>query len=656
IEELNEAVRGIDIHPLSVQIAKTTMLIAYGKEVINAKSPIFIDIMLANTILLPQGIGDMFGSEFLMEIDDAKIPLTTEIFNSIEIYDKAVAVADDLANRQGEVLTQATFEANLKNKLGGLEIDGQSREGFYKIYEKFKSVKDIGRDSIWRFILQNLYKPYFLKEKFDYVICNPPWFTYKDIKNNIYRETLAKLADEYNVKPASGKNFTNLEIAAIFMAHCSDYFLKESGEIAFVLPRSFFSADHHDNTRSGEAIGFRLKEGWDLDEVSPLFRVPSCVLFGIKDSRESKSKTTNFQGKLFKGRLKKHNSNWQETEELLKETDATLYYVRQGNSTAFSQINTKSRNEPNPYKKDFRRGAEITPRSFYFVDINQQKPPDFEDRIINIRTAEAVHRDAKKPWTNIDLQGRIESRFLFRTALSKSLLPFALFAPELVVLPLTIEESEFGKKIKLHSSNELLEIGFSDASDWFEKAEKIWNEKKTSSNEGNSAIDYLDYQNKLTSQDINSPYLVIYNASGKDANANVFKRNDLEFEFIVDTKGYSFSTHNLDEANYLASVLNSNVTNILMKDFQSRGLFGARDVHKKILDIYYPRFDRENELHKQLADLSKTAHTKAKEFLRETSPSADLSPHELGKIRLDVKRFLSDEMTQIDVLVQNLIS
>ncbi|CAN5822806.1 N-6 DNA methylase [soil metagenome] len=671
IEELNEAVRGIDIHPLSVQIAKTTMLIAYGKEVINAKSPIFIDIMLANTVLLPQGIGDMFGSEFLMEIDDAKIPLTTEIFNSIEIYDKAVAVADDLANRQGEVLMQATFEANLKNKLGGLDVDGQSREGFYKIYEKFKSVKDIGRDSIWRFILQNLYKPYFLKEKFDYVIGNPPWFTYSSIRNESYQDTLFKLAEKYDVKPERKANFPHLEIAAIFMAHCSEYFLKDGGKIAFVLPRSFFSADHHDNTRSGKSIGFDIYEAWDLDGVSPLFRVPSCVLFASKEAYYAKTSELQsrklrhhekiskdgFNGKLFSGKLKKHNSNLLETFFLLKEDDTKLYYVKQGSSTAFSQVKMKSKSEPNPYKNDFKQGATIVPRSLYFVDINQQMPPDFEDRIINIRTAEAVKSGAKKPWTNIDLQGRIESRFLFRTALSKSILPFALFAPELVVLPLTIEENEkIGKKIKLHTSDELLEMGFSDASDWFAKAEELWNERRTKKNQKISAKDYLNWQNKLTDQDLNAPYLVLYNSSAKDANATIVKREDIDFEFIADHKAYLFSTQLLGEAHYLTAIFNSSVPNKLIKDFQSRGLFGARDIHKKILDIYYPRFDRENELHKQLAVLSETAHTKAEEFLRETSPNADLSPHELGKIRLDVKKFLSDEMTQIDELVQNLIS
>ena len=65
----------------------------------------------------------------------------------------------------------------------------------------------------------------------------------------------------------------------------------------------------------------------------------------------------------------------------------------------------------------------------------------------------------------------------------------------------------------------------------------------------------------------------------------------MELEFFADYKTYVLHFENIQEAYYLTAILNSSITNELMKDFQSRGLFGARDVSKKILDIYYPRFD-----------------------------------------------------------------
>lgn len=285
VEDINAQVHGIDIHPLSVQIAKTTVLLALGKEVRNARRPIHLNIILANTLLTPKGVETLFTNHFNMEIDKERLPLDTVIFEDGKLFDEALDISEELAT---QTANQATLKAEsfaniLKTQYKGGEVKEIVVEDFYKIYQGLKKVKEDGRDSIWKFIVQNLYKPYFLADKFDYIVGNPPWFTYSSIRNESYQDTLDVLAKEYEVKPAKAANYPHLEIAAIFLAYCSSYFLKDGGEIAFVLPRSFFSADHHDNTRSGRAEGFILKQLWDLDKVAPLFRVPSCVLFAEKD-------------------------------------------------------------------------------------------------------------------------------------------------------------------------------------------------------------------------------------------------------------------------------------------------------------------------------------------------------------------------------------
>ncbi len=281
VEEINNCICGIDIHPLSVQIAKTTVLLALGKDIAAVRKPIHINIILSNTLLAPEGVEKLFGKEFVMHIDREELYLNTKIFEDVQLFDEALEICDELAeqsmNRKKE--TKQTFKNNLGRRYKNSELKQDVIDSFYQIYESLKFVKEKGRDSIWRFILQNLYKPYFLKEKFDYVIGNPPWFTYSSIRNEEYQNLLNELAGEYKVKPLRVANFPHLEIAAIFMAHCSSFFLHENGKICFVLPRSFFSADHHDNTRSGKAKGFRLTQIWDLSDVSPLFRIPSSVLF-----------------------------------------------------------------------------------------------------------------------------------------------------------------------------------------------------------------------------------------------------------------------------------------------------------------------------------------------------------------------------------------
>lgn len=656
-EEINEQIYGIDIHPLSVQIAKTTLLLALGKGIIEANNPVYLNIILANTLLAPEGVENLFGKDFTLNIDKEKYKLTTQVLDDVKLFDDALEVCDELAEQtmNKKIESEEVFENILRKKLKGHSLNKQIIESFYKVYTGLKNVKEKGRDSIWKFIVQNLYKPYFLAGKFDYVIGNPPWFTYSSVKNEEYQELLNTVADIYDVKPKSIKNFPNLEIAAIFLSYCNSYFLKDNGSLAFVLPRSFFSADHHDNTRSGKAKGFQISSIWDLNDVKPLFRVPSCVLFTNNNIKQKSFPPKGVVGKSFIGTLPIQNCNYQTSIGSLTETIDTWYLRKQGKSSAFSSKKSKVQSKSNPYKTLFKRGAEITPRSFYFIDVNQDIPTDWKDRTISIKSSEHSKREAKKPWNIVDLSGKVESKFIFRTALSKSILPFALINPDLIVLPVEIIIDNGLKIIKVLSVDELRENSYLNASKWFQLAENFWNINKTDRNKDTSSIQYLDFHNKLSSQNLNSEYLVIYNSSAKDANATIIKRSEIDLEFFVDTKAYVFFTSDVKAAFYLTAILNSSIPNELMKDFQSKGLFGARDVHKKILDVYYPRFDVNNETHIKLSVLSEQAHNKAKKYLEVNPPQRELSAIHLGRLRVAIKKYLSEEMKEIDKLVKKVV-
>jgi type I restriction-modification system DNA methylase subunit len=659
VETINDCVYGIDIHPLSVQISKTTVLLALGKDIVNSRQPIHLNVILANTLLAPDGVDSLFGNEFKMMIDKQTLILNSQILDDVKVFDAGIEICDELAeqtmNRQK--LMQDVFENNLRRQIKNAGFTKSVIDSFYKIYTELKIVKEKRRDSIWKFIVQNLYKPYFLQNKFDFVIGNPPWFTYSSIRNEEYQDTLNNLAVMYDVKPSRIANFPHLEIAAIFFTYCSSYFLKENGKIAFVLPRSFLSADHHDKSRSGKALGYKLTSIWDLDKVDPLFRIPSCVLFAdeAKKLKKRALPKAGIQGEIVSGKLPDHNCNFDTATRSLKSITKKWYFVTQGGSSAFSNKKIKSSSLVNPYKSLFRQGATIVPRGFYFIQLDQDEPPDYTDRLINVKTAETAIRDAKKPWNNINMTGRVNSDFIYLAALSKSILPFALHNPSKVLLPVTIDDSDGIKKINLHSADDLYSLGYTHTAKWFKSVERTWDIFKTEKNKNYTSGDYLNWQNKLTDQNLNKRYIVLYNSSAKDANSFVLVRSDYSFEFVNESKAYSFFTSDFNEANYISCLLNSSLPNKMMKDFQTKGLFGARDVHKKILDIYFPKFDENDTNHLQLARLGETAHKKAKEYLVANPPQNDLTPFHLGRLRLAIKNHLKKEMKEIDKLVKKII-
>ncbi len=77
--------------------------------------------------------------------------------------------------------------------------------------------------------------------------------------------------------------------------------------------------------------------------------------------------------------------------------------------------------------------------------------------------------------------------------------------------------------------------------------------------------------------------------------------------FIVDVK---IETESEMEAYYLSAILNSEMINRLIKPLQPGGLFGARTIHRRPLLFPIPEFGGNNQLHAELADISKKCHEK----------------------------------------------
>lgn len=655
-DQLAAQVCGIDIHPLSVLIAKTTVLLALGKTIRQAKQPITLNVYLADTLLTPTGSVnlDLFGDEFKLWIDDKQYSINTSVFNDPGAFDKAVTIAEDLAEftKKNTEMSQRAFSRAIKNKISN--VPDILINSYYNIYRGLKQAKEEDRDSIWKFIVLNLYKPCFYYQQFDFVIGNPPWFTYSSIGNSQYQSRIKELAAKHNLA-TSVANMPHLEIAAIFLAHCTNYFLKDEGKLAFVLPRSFFSASHHDSTRSGKALHVRIIDIWDLDGVSPLFNVPSCVLFTErpKANLNRRIPASGRKGKLFRGRLRAPNLNLSQVKDKISVENKKFYYSKLGKSTAFTNVKLKEDYNKNYYQKHFKQGATIVPRNFYFVDITQEYTGSIKGRTLTVRSAKSMEKDAKAPWKNIEpLEGRISTDYLFHTAISRNVLPFYTHNPEKVILPIAVDDL---KNIRILNSKRLAEKGDIDTAKWFQQVEGLWDQYKTEKSKSMTASGRLDFQNGLKVQNLRAEYVVLYTASSKDANATVIERSSSEICLIAESKTYAFYTPNADEANYICAFLNANEPNELIKAFQTRGLFGARDVHKKILEVPFPEFDKSNEDHLSLAKAGAVCREKVHGFIAGYGLSPVLGTHELGKARSAIRDHLKNDLKIIDNLIRDIV-
>ncbi|MDO9203003.1 MAG: hypothetical protein Q7U58_17005, partial [Hydrogenophaga sp.] len=348
------------------------------------------------------------------------------------------------------------FDTALRARVPTVDMDKNLVAELHAIYRAMREAKQKGRDTIWQFVLQNLYQPVFMYRVFDAIVANPPWLTYSDISSGDYQQLVRDIARVYNLMPSAKANNPHIDLAAVFLSHCGKYLAKDGAQLAFVLPRAFLTADQHANVRSGEASGFKLAEVWDLDGVSPLFNVPACVLLACASQSENDDAKraralpkTGIVGTVFDGRLPKPHLHWRDAQQFLKEQTTRWYFQELGNEksrkkrSALVQQRIQGQSGGNAYAERFKQGATIVPRAFYFVEpqgMTVDATTDVSGRTVNIRTHPLALEGAKKPWDGISLTGSMQGQYLFRTAMARNVIPFALINPALVALPLVKEE------------------------------------------------------------------------------------------------------------------------------------------------------------------------------------------------------------------------
>ncbi len=452
---------------------------------------------------------------------------------------------------------------------------------------------------------------------------------------------------------------TQLELATLFFVRCCDLYMKEDGTIAFVMPRSVFVSDQHDAFRSG-ALKKNVKIGElvDLEDVEPLFKVPSCVVIG----GEGKTKHP-IPGVKVEGKLPAKNVRLAQSQKLLKFSDRKFQLFRVGarsflESEEFEKVlKAVEAGQRSPYYDSFTQGATIVPRSLWFVEPTVHPTLGIDPSAPQLKTSTRARERAKEAYEDVQLEGRVESHFLYLALTGSELVPFGHLKPPLSVLPIEPNAGKFG----LIHSQEASTRGLSHLRGWLQKSESIWNRKRGEKAEKLDIYKRLDYQKGLTSQSSRTKFKVLYNTSGTYLVSCIVNNGARELSVdgitlktsgvVAESTAYFFDTDNQDEAMYLCAFLNSPTIDKLVKPMQSRGLFGERHIHKKVLELPIPKFNPKNKLHLRLVEIAKKSQAKVERRLPELSKGYT----GIGKIRQLVKEELETEIAEIDRIVKKIL-
>jgi hypothetical protein len=656
-----ESVCGSDIHPLAVIIAKTNYILALG-DLLTKHRPtgvLTLPVYLADTLRLPQ---KFFGKDFTVTIEKRSFPFPPAMIADTARADRAIELQNEFArNHKNIPLKIEDWSGFLAAR--GFDADDETRDTLFDGAQLLKALNDAGRDSIWAYVLKNIYKPLFFHEKFDFIVGNPPWIALRYMEPGYQTFLKEETKNAYHLT-SSAHQISNLEIAALFLVRAADLYLKPIGKIGFVLPRSFWSADQHDGLRRRN---FRLTQGgstlawrelWDCEKVKPLFSVPTGVVIGQKIALdETAPKMPPIDGEIISGKLPGKNSTLEEAEERLQFAPTTFQTHISGKRSYWAGGELQAARNASVYKSRFVRGADITPRSFWFVQV-PPSPFGFDATRPPLQSDERAIAEAKAAYKTVFLEGQVESKFLYATLLSTDMLPFGHLPFRLIALPIEPEADGY----KMLSALQAKTRGFYDLAKWLETAEKEWQERRSVKAENMNIYERLNHVRGLTKQNAKAKYRVLYGRSSTYLTAAVVENQLITFEFghqeinaqgfIIDSTFHYAECETAKEAYFLSSVLNAPIIDELAKPMQTRGLFGPRDFYGKIFELPIPQYDAGDKTHRALAQLGMACAEKVRQQI---ASDATLATQSIGRARSAMRVLLQSELAQIDELVKSIL-
>jgi len=248
---------GFDLNPLAVIAARTNYLFALGdlvNEILERGGHIEIPIYLADSVLWPEQIGNQLSLG--LEGDVRKIKTSVKDFFVPRVW------TDEFKWRMGEaaeiierdVKLQIDPETALKHfKEVGLAFHGCEME-VKNFYSQILRLEKERKNGIWARFLKNFSAPIVAgREKFDFVVGNPPWIRW-DYLAQEYREATRHLWEDYGL--FSLKGYAQMlggakpDFSMLFVYAASDYYLKNGAKLGFLITQEVFKS-------KGAGEGFR---------------------------------------------------------------------------------------------------------------------------------------------------------------------------------------------------------------------------------------------------------------------------------------------------------------------------------------------------------------------------------------------------------------
>lgn len=328
IDTIIEGVVGFDINPISVVAAKANYIMILFSAYFNQSNNhefdkgIDIPIYIADSVLSP--IVYSKAEEDVITISTSVGEFKLPNFKDIHKSNEFLRILSQNIHEKSYI--KEKYEVFLAEVIG-LGLIEESQEPIVRqLYNDLVVLHRSGKDSFWPIILRNSFAPTMISKKFDFVVGNPPWITWKSMSKS-YRHGTLEVWQSYGIfeKNAYDKKTTHDDFGMAVTYVAIDQYLKINGKLGFLIPVSFLKSTKGGHgfrkfniSRNNQNIPFKVNMVHDFSDVR-LFTVPTVAINIIKGQPTNYplENYVKFHQKGGKKQIDSH-SHWHQVNEILE--------------------------------------------------------------------------------------------------------------------------------------------------------------------------------------------------------------------------------------------------------------------------------------------------------------------------------------------------
>lgn len=616
-----------DINPISVVAAKANYILVimstykgnYNKD-FGIEKAIDIPVYIADSVLAPV----VYGEE---SKDTIKVSTSVSDFvipKFIDIHESNIFLRI-LSDRIHEKSRFEPIWSELKEKTS---LTDEHKKVVEKLYSKIYQLHISGLDSFWPMVLKNSFAPLIIRNKFDFVVGNPPWIAWKSMSKQ-YREGTLKVWKSYGIfeKNAYDKKTTHDDFGMAVTYVSIDYYLKEHGVMGFLLPASFLKSTKGGEgfrkleiVRNGQNIPFSIDEVGDFSNVK-LFTIPTIAIKFVKNKSmiypfHEYKVWTQVGGKK---NIDNHLS-WEDVNKKMSSKIISSQPIDKKNMQ--SAWLTLERDEleiankiTDPSKKRVYRGRKgIEPAGakgiYLLTNVKKYKEGllEVENNISRQRRKDVKERYEEVTKNKGTSKEIIEDKYVYPMLGGRNIEKWRIKSEEFIVVPhdkdnlYGISESELGTNA--YRTYNMLEQYRDVLLATRIRNGKYFNEEKNPfyrlDNVGKYTFSkykvlWKEQTGSMASVSISSYYDSI------DTNEKIFSSDK---PIVIDSKVLMLDLETEKESFYVSGILNSDVITHIIDSYAISTNRGV-DVLK---NIAIPKFDENDKKHIKISDLSKDIH------------------------------------------------